>query len=133
MDIEKIAKIIEKNGGRLYLVGGALRDSLLNRFISDADYCVVGISKQKFLDLFPNAMIRGKAFEVFDLEGCEFALARTEKKIGQGHKEFEITTGKHITIEEDLKRRDITINSIAKDVLTGKIIDPFGRSKRYKK
>ena len=133
MNIEKIAKIIEKNGGRLYLVGGALRDSLLNRPISDADYCVVGISKEEFLNLFPNSNIRGKAFEVFDLEGYEFALARTEKKIGQGHKEFEITTGKEITIEEDLKRRDITINSIAKDVLTGKIIDPFERSKRYKK
>ena len=133
MDIEKIAKIIEKNGGRLYLVGGALRDSLIDRSISDADYCVVGISKQEFLNLFPNAMIRGKVFEVFDLEGCEFALARTEKKIGQGHKEFEITTGKHITIEEDLKRRDITINAIAKDVLSGEIIDPFGRSKRYRK
>ena len=133
MDIEKIAKKIEKNGGRLYLVGGAVRDFLLNRPISDADYCVVGISKEEFLNLFPNAMIRGKAFEVFDLEGCEFALARTEKKIGQGHKEFKITTGKQITIEEDLKRRDITINSIAKDVLTGEIIDPFGRSKGYRK
>ena len=133
MDIEEIAKIIEKNGGRLYLVGGALRDSLLKRSISDADYCVVGISKEEFIYLFPNAMLRGKAFEVFDLEGCEFALARTEKKIGQGHKEFEITTGKQITIEEDLKRRDITVNSIAKDVLTGEIIDPFGRSKGYRK
>ena len=133
MDIEKIAKIINQNGGRLYLVGGALRDSLLNRSVSDADYCVVGISKEEFLNLFPNAIIRGKAFEVFDLEGCEFALARTEKKIGQGHKEFEITTGKQITIEEDLKRRDITINSIAKDVLTGELIDPFGRSKRHSK
>jgi len=133
MDIEKIAKIIEKSGGRLYLVGGALRDSLLNRSISDADYCVVGITKEEFLNLFPKAIIRGKAFEVFDLEGCEFALARTEKKIGQGHKEFEITTGKQITIEEDLKRRDITINSIAKDVLTKEIIDPFGRNKRHRK
>ena len=132
MDIIRIAQLIEQNGGRLYLVGGAIRDSLLNRSISDADYCVVGISKEEFLNLFPNAIIRGKAFEVFDIEGCEFALARTEKKIGQGHKEFEITTGKQITIEEDLKRRDITINSIAKDVLTEKIIDPFGRSRRYR-
>lgn len=133
MDIEKIAKKIEKNGGRLYLVGGAVRDSLLNRHVSDADYCVVGITKEEFLNLFPNAIIRGKTFEVFDLERCEFALARTEKKIGQGHNEFEITTGKHITIEEDLKRRDITINSIAKDVLTKEIIDPFGRNKRHRK
>ena len=125
MKIEKIARIIEKNGGRLYLVGGAVRDSLLNRPIYDEDYCIVGIEKKKFIELFPEAKSRGKSFEVFDLEGKEFALARTEKKTGQGHKEFEITIGKEITIEEDLKRRDITINSIAKDVITGELIDPF--------
>ena len=125
MKIEKIARIIEQNGGRLYLVGGAVRDSLLNKPIYDEDYCVTGLSKQKFLELFPNSISRGKDFEVFDLEGKEFALARTEKKTGQGHREFEITIGKEITIEEDLKRRDITINSIAKDVITGELIDPF--------
>ena len=111
--------------GRLYLVGGAVRDSLLNRPISDEDYCVVGIEKELFLKLFPKSHPRGKSFEVFDIEGKEFALARIEKKIGKGHKEFEIVVGKEITIEEDLKRRDITINSIAKDVLTGEIIDPY--------
>lgn len=126
MEIEQIAKLIEKNGGRLYLVGGAIRDSLLNRPIFDEDYCVVGLEKKEFLKLFPNAHIRGKSFEVFDLEGSEFALARTEKKIGIGHKEFEIITNTSITIEEDLKRRDITINSIAQDVLTKEVIDPYG-------
>lgn len=125
MEVLKIAKLIEEHGGRLYLVGGALRDTLLNRPIFDEDYCVVGLDKQEFTKLFPNAYIRGKAFEVFDLDGHEFALARTEKKVGRGHKEFEITTNKNITIEEDLIRRDITINSIAKDVLTNEIIDPF--------
>ena len=52
-------------------------------------------------------------------------MARTEKKTGSGHKEFEITTNKNITFEQDLARRDITINSIAQDVLTWKILDPF--------
>ena len=112
--------------GKLYLVGGAVRDSLLNRPISDEDYCIVGLDKEKFLELFPQSFPRGKSFEVFDLEGKEFALARTEKKIGRGHKEFEIITGKEITIEEDLKRRDLSINAIAKDVLNNNIIDPFG-------
>ena len=132
MEIEEIAKIIEKNGGRLYLVGGAIRDSILNKPIFDRDYCVVGLEKEEFMRLFPNAHIRGKSFEVFDLEGCEFALARTEKKIGKGHKQFEITTSKKITIKEDLKRRDITINSIAQDVLTKEIIDPFNGTKDIK-
>ena len=128
MKIENIAKIIEENGGRLYLVGGAVRDSILNRPIYDEDYAIVGLDEKEFLNLFPKAHTRGKAFEVFDLDGKEFALARTEKKLGKGHKSFEITTGKNITIEEDLKRRDITINAIAKDVLTEKLIDPFNRN-----
>ena len=128
MDIIEIAQLIEQNGGRLYLVGGAIRDSLLNRSIYDEDYCVVGIEKDKFIKLFPEAVSRGKTFEVFDINGKEFALARTEKKIGKGHKNFEITTGGNIMIEDDLKRRDITINAIAKDVLTNEIIDPFGRN-----
>ena len=125
MDIIEIAHVIEQNGGRLYLVGGAVRDFLLNRPIYDEDYCVVGIERDKFIELFPKSISRGKSFEVFELEGKEFALARTEKKTGKGHKNFEITTGKNITIEEDLKRRDITINAIAKDVLTNEIVDSF--------
>ena len=133
MDIKKIANIISKNGGRLYLVGGAVRDSILGRPIYDEDYCVTGLTKDKFIELFPNAFLRGKSFEVYDLEGKEFALARTEIKAGKGHKEFEVTTGKNIKIEEDLKRRDITINAIAKDVLTDEYIDPFNRDKRYRK
>ena len=127
MKIENIAKLIEENGGRLYLVGGAVRDSILNRPIYDAFFWISGLTTRKFLELFTKAISSPIIFEVFDLDGKEFALARTEKKIGKGHKNFEITTGKNITIEEDLKRRDITINAIAKDVLTKKIIDPFNR------
>lgn len=133
MNIIDIAKKIKNKDGKIYLVGGAVRDSLLNRPICDEDYCICGLDKDKFLELFPNCNSRGKSFEVFDLEGKEFALARHEKKIGLGHKEFEILTGKEITIEEDLKRRDITINSIAKDVLTGELIDPFGGIKDIEK
>ena len=121
----EIAKKIETAGGRLYLVGGAVRDKILGRNNSDEDYCVTGITSLEFQKLFPEAIIRGKAFEVYDIDGKEFALARKEVKSGLGHKEFNIQTGKEITIEEDLRRRDITINSIAQDVLTGEIVDPF--------
>lgn len=124
-NILEIAKKIENEGGRLYLVGGAIRDKLLNRKIKDEDYCVVGITSEQFKKLFPQSFTKGKSFEVFELNGKEFAMARIEKKTGLGHKEFEITTNKNITIEQDLARRDITINSIAEDVLTGKLIDPF--------
>ena len=126
MKIEEIATLIKQSGGNTYLVGGAVRDAILNKPIKDEDYCITGFTSEKFLQLFPNAKVRGKAFEVFDLEGKEFALVRRETKIGKGHKEFVIETNEEITIEEDLKRRDITINSIAQDVLTKEIIDPFG-------
>lgn len=124
--IIEITNKIKQNGGNLYLVGGSVRDQLVGIENYDEDYCVTGISKEKFKELFPNSYCRGKSFEVFDIDGREFALARTERKVGVGHKEFEITTSKGITIIQDLKRRDITINSIARDVLTGEIIDPFG-------
>lgn len=123
--ILKIAKIINEAGGKLYLVGGAVRDELMGRDKYDNDFCVTGLTKDEFLRLFSEAKEQGKAFEVFSMSNCEFALARRELKIGKGHKAFEIETNKEITIEQDLERRDITINSIAKDVLTGEIIDPF--------
>ena len=128
--IGKIAKIIEENGGKLYLVGGAIRDKLLNlKKEHDRDYCVTGFSKEKFQDLFSEAKIQGKDFPVFILENQEFALARKERKSGIGHKEFEFLADESVSIEEDLARRDLTINSIAEDVLTKEIIDPFNGRK----
>ena len=123
--MKEIANKIKQAGGNLYLVGGTVRDELLGKTIHDEDYCVTGITAEQFQKLFPEAHIRGKAFAVFDIDGKEFAMARTESKQGTGHKEFEIKTDPKITIEEDLSRRDITINAIAKDVLTGEIVDPF--------
>ncbi len=125
MEIIEIANKIKENGGNLYLIGGAIRDKLLGKEVHDEDYCVTGLTSELFEKLFPEANIRGKFFEVYDIDKKEFAMARKEKKNGKGHKEFDIQTGKNITIEEDLKRRDITINSIAQEVLTGKLIDPF--------
>lgn len=132
-DIIQIAKTIEKAGGRLYLVGGAVRDEILKREIHDKDYCVTGITKEEFQKIFPQAIQRGKSFPVFDLYNEEFAFARRDKKIAKGHKGFEIEFSPDITIEEDLARRDITINSIAKDILTDKIIDPFGGKEDIKR
>jgi len=132
MTILEIAKKIEQAGGRLYLVGGAVRDKLLGKNNKDEDYCVTGITKEVFINLFPETKVRGKSFSVFALENKEFAMARTESKTGLGHKKFQIETNNKITIEEDLKRRDITINAIAQDVLTGEIIDPYDGTKDLK-
>lgn len=121
-----LAKKIKKANGNLYLVGGAVRDEIMNIVPEDKDYCITGLSKDEFLDIFPNAKLIGKDFSVFLMDKSQFALARSERKIGKGYKGFEINTSKNISIEQDLKRRDITINAIAKEVLTGKIIDPYG-------
>ena len=131
-DIKEIANVISENGGRLYYVGGCVRDEFLGIHNSDEDYCVTGIGFEEFKKMFPKAIIRGKSFSVFDIDGKEFALARKERKTGIGHKAFEIETDESITIEDDLARRDITINAIAKDVLTGKIIDPYNGTEDIK-
>lgn len=133
MTILEIAKRIKYAGGRLYLVGGAVRDKLLGKQIKDEDYCITGINQEDFIKLFPNAKARGKAFSVFVLENKEFAMARTEIKTGLGHKNFKIEANNQITIEEDLRRRDITINAIAQNVLTGEIIDPYNGKKDIEK
>ena len=125
-NIIAIANKIKSNGGNVYLVGGAIRDKLLGIVNHDEDYCVTGLSFDEFRELFPEAYVRGKDFPVFSIGNKEFAIARKERKIGLGHNNFDVETDKKITIEEDLERRDITINAIAKEVLTDKIIDPFG-------
>lgn len=125
-EIIEIAKKIADNGGRLYLVGGAVRDLQMNKEAHDMDFCVTGLSAEAFNMLFNVSRVQGKAFPVFVLKKCEFALARKEKKIGEKHTDFEICTDKDITIIDDLSRRDLTINSMAIDVITGQLIDPFG-------
>lgn len=124
--MKEIINKIQQAGGNIYLVGGAVRDEIIGKEKHDEDYCVTGISYEEFIKIFPNAHMRGKDFPVFDIEGKEITLARRERKIGIGHKGFEIETNKEITIEQDLERRDITINAMAKNLITGEIIDPFG-------
>jgi len=124
MNINEIAQIINNNGGRLYYVGGCVRDRLMNIPSKDIDCCLVGMTSEKFVELFPNAFRRGSFFPVFDLNGYEIALARKEEKVSEGHQGFNTFT-ENVSLEEDLIRRDITINSIAIDILTGEVIDPF--------
>lgn len=126
----EFAKQIEKLDGRLYLVGGYIRDMLLKIPSYDKDYLVVGIDEEDFINHFHNLKKVGKSFPVFliNLEGKDFevALARKEKKVSTGYKGFVMIFNKDITLEEDLFRRDITINAMAMDVLTHEIIDIYG-------
>lgn len=108
-----------------YLVGGAIRDELLGLDVIERDWVVVGASEKDLLD--KNFKKVGKDFPVFlhpDTKE-EYALARLERKSGKGHKGFEFKFDTSVTLEEDLMRRDLTINAIAKDG-EGNLIDPYG-------
>ncbi len=108
----------------VYLVGGAVRDQLLNRAVKDHDYLVVGASVDKMLSLGFNQV--GKDFPVFlhPKTKQEYALARTERKQGQGYTGFSCYAEPDVTIEQDLLRRDLTVNAMAM-TSEGKIIDPY--------
>ena len=106
---------------KIYLVGGAVRDKLMGIPINDKDYVAVGYKAEDFSHLHKV----GKDFPVFLQEdGSELALARVEKKIATGYNGFS-TDIDNVTIEEDLLRRDLTINSIAYDEDLDKYIDPY--------
>jgi tRNA nucleotidyltransferase (CCA-adding enzyme) len=109
----------------VYLVGGAVRDRLLGLPARERDWVVVGATPQTLLDLGYRQV--GKDFPVFLHPETreEYALARTERKIGPGYHGFEFDTGEAVTLEEDLARRDLTINAIARSN-DGTLIDPFG-------
>ena len=108
----------------VYLVGGAVRDQLLNRAVKDHDYLVVGATVEQMLSLGFQQV--GKDFPVFlhPQTKDEYALARTERKQGQGYTGFACYAEPDVTIEQDLLRRDLTVNAIAKNQ-AGDIIDPF--------
>jgi len=96
-----------------YVVGGAVRDVLMGNEPKDIDFCVVGSSHQEMVKL-GYIPIEATSFPVFlDSQGNEYALARKEKKIGKGYHGFEVNFDSSVTLEEDLKRRDLTINSMA--------------------
>ena len=105
-------------------MGGAVRDKLLGKPGKDSDWVVVGSTPQEMEK--QNFKPVGKDFPVFLHPETkeEYALARTERKAGKGYKGFTFHTSTDITLEEDLARRDLTINAIAEDH-TGKLIDPF--------
>ncbi|SFN81052.1 tRNA nucleotidyltransferase (CCA-adding enzyme) [Nitrosospira briensis] len=109
---------------KTYLVGGSVRDEILGLPVTDHDYVVVGSSPDEMIRLGYRPV--GKDFPVFlhPQSQEQYALARTERKISRGYKGFEVYASPEVTLQEDLARRDLTINALAKDQ-DGNIIDPF--------
>ncbi|HEU4665849.1 MAG TPA: multifunctional CCA addition/repair protein [Dokdonella sp.] len=110
---------------RIYLVGGAVRDRLLGLDVADRDFVVVGATPEDMRAAGYRPV--GKDFPVFLHPATqeEYALARTERKTGRGYHGFAIHADPSVTLEQDLERRDLTINAIAMDE-HGNLVDPFG-------
>lgn len=114
---------------KIYLVGGAVRDMILGLEPKDKDYVIVGATSSDVERLIAQGFQRvGADFPVFlhPETGDEYALARIERKVGVGYNGFEAFTSPDLTIEDDLSRRDVTINAMAIDLETNDLIDPFG-------
>ena len=109
---------------KVYAVGGSVRDQLLGLDVRDQDYVVVGSTPEEMQRLGFKPV--GRDFPVFLHPDTreEYALARTERKSGHGYRGFVVHASADVTLEQDLERRDLTINAIARDD-EGNIIDPF--------
>ncbi len=109
----------------IYLVGGAVRDRLLDLPVEERDWVVVGATPEEMIRLGYRPV--GKDFPVFLHPETkeEYALARTERKSGRGYKGFQVHASPDVTLEQDLQRRDLTINAMA-ETPDGRIIDPYG-------
>ena len=128
--ITQLATAAEAAGGRAYLVGGYVRDQLLNRECKDFDLEIYGIEVDDLKNLlakFGKVHLIGKQFAVLQLvfnngNEVEVALPRRESKTGPGHKGFEVKSDPRMGKEAAVLRRDFTVNALMQDVLTGEIL-----------
>lgn len=124
VELERLNNNFNIPNGTVYLVGGAVRDELLGLPVTEKDWLVVGATPETMLE--QGFITVGKDFPVFlhPQTKDEYALARTERKTAAGYHGFQFHTSPEVTLEEDLIRRDLTINAMVKDA-QGHIIDPF--------
>ncbi len=132
-NVPALSRAVRDAGGRALLVGGCVRDLLMNTQPKDWDVEVYDVEPAKLralLDQFGPVNVVGEAFTVYKLgPDLDVSLPRRERKSGRGHRAFVIEGDPSMTIEEATRRRDFTINAILEDPLTGEIIDPFGGQK----
>ena len=129
MNEMEFSQKIDDLGGTLYIVGGWVRDKIRGVIPKDKDFVICHVKEEDFKQNFPKAKKVGKSFPVYlvkiEDKECEVAFARKERKTGIGYTGFIVDYDEKVTIEEDLYRRDTTMNSIAYRVRDGKIIDPY--------
>lgn len=117
-------------GARVFRVGGCVRDRYRHVSAADVDYVLTGMDEARFRGLFPRAEKIGKAFPVYHVHiggrRCEVAFARRERKTGAGYRGFAVAFDPAVTIEEDLYRRDTTMNAMALELPAMALVDPYG-------
>jgi tRNA nucleotidyltransferase (CCA-adding enzyme) len=124
-----LATAVRDAGGRALIVGGWVRDELIGRQSKDLDVEVFGVradALRALLDRFGRVDTVGESFTVYKIGEMDVSLPRRESKTGRGHKGFTVEGDPSLSIEEAARRRDFTINAIARDPLTGELLDPFG-------
>lgn len=129
--VRAIAAAVARAGGRALLVGGCVRDSLLGRQAKDLDLEVFGLSLERLRDLltgFGEVLEVGRAFGVLRVKGLELdvSLPRRDSKVALGHKGFDVRLDPGLDFAEAARRRDLTMNSIGLDPLSGEVLDPHG-------
>ena len=128
---------VKSMGGKIYQIGGAVRDEFLGKVSKDLDLIITGIDiedLQELLNKHGKVNLVGKSFGVLKFnptgekgEPVDIVVPRIEVSTGEGHKDFEFKLGKDITLEEEQLRRDFWMNAIAKDIETGELVDIEGR------
>lgn len=128
--VRNLAEAVSRAGGRAMLVGGCVRDELMGIEPKDWDLEVYGIPPEELrsiLGSFGEVNTVGEAFTVYKIgHDLDIALPRREQKVGRGHRGFVVEGDPDMSFEEACRRRDLTVNGILKDPLTGEIVDPFG-------
>ena len=121
---------VRSAGARVFRVGGCVRDHFRGAAAKDVDYVLTGMTEEKLRTLFPRAKKIGKSFPVYHVrvDGVrrEVAFARRERKTGAGYRGFDVAFDPFVTIEEDLHRRDTTMNAMAMELPSGTLFDPYG-------
>lgn len=125
---EPFVKELWDAGASVYFVGGCVRDHALGIACNDIDLCVTGVTVPVLESIvekhFDDVKVVGKAFAIFKTHKYDIALARVDRQTGSKHTDVEVISNENLTIEQDLGRRDFTINSIAMNVWDGTVIDP---------
>lgn len=127
-------EVLERAGGRVYAVGGTVRDAVLGQLPKDVDLLVAGLEPEaveQALAALPGRVdYTGASFGVFRYRRgrreVEVALPRTERSTGERHRDFEVDVDPGLAVEHDLARRDFTANALALDLASGRLVDPFG-------